>query len=142
MAASTIRTATSLLGAMFKCHYRESPFHLQGNQELRPSIRQLLRAFENIDPPPKRQKAITPRLLRCLARYGSTSRIVERSYDHAVDLIIAAFFFAMHSCEYTKRPKEGLTKRITLGNLTFRDDRKNIIKQKKKNSILKLPTKE
>jgi hypothetical protein len=88
----------------------------------------LLRAFENVDPPPKRQKAITPRLLRCLARYGSTSRIVERSYDHAVDLIIAAFFFAMRSCEYTKTPKEGLTKRITLGNVTFRDDRKNIIK--------------
>jgi hypothetical protein len=128
MAASTIRTATSLLGAMFKCHYRESPFHLQGNQELCPSIQQLLRAFENVDPPPKRQKAITPRLLRCLARYGSTSRIVERSYDHAVDLIIAAFFFAMRSCEYTITPKEGLTKRITLGNVTFRDDRKNIIK--------------
>jgi hypothetical protein len=45
-----------------------------------------------------------------------------------VDLIIAAFFFAMRSCEYTKTPKEGLTKRITLGNVTFRDDRKNIIK--------------
>jgi hypothetical protein len=88
MAASTIRTATSLLGATFKCHYRESPFHLQGNQELRPSIQQLLRAFESVDPPPKQQKAITPRLLRCLAQYGSTSRIVERSYNHAVDLII------------------------------------------------------
>jgi hypothetical protein len=113
---------------MFKCHYRESPFHLQGNQELRPSILQLLRAFENFDPPPKRQKAITPRLLRCLAQYGLTSRIAERSYDHAVDLIIAAFFFAMRSCEYTKTPKEGLTKGITLGNVTFRDDRKSIIK--------------
>jgi hypothetical protein len=87
----------------------------------------LLRAFDNVDPPPKQQKAITPRLLRCLAQYGPTSRIAERSYDHAVD-IIAAFFFAMRSCEYTKAPKEGLTKRITLGNVTFRDDRKNIIK--------------
>jgi hypothetical protein len=53
---------------------------------------------------------------------------VERSYDHAVDLIIAAFFFAMRSCEYTKTPKEGLTKRITLRNVTFRDDQKNIMK--------------
>jgi hypothetical protein len=51
-----------------------------------------------------------------------------------------------------KKTKEGLTKRITLGNVTFRDDQKNIIKhsdpdlenkaKKKKNSILKLPTKE
>jgi hypothetical protein len=59
MAASTIRTSTSLLlGATFKCHYRESPFHLQGNQELCPSIRQLQRAFENVDAPPRRRKAI------------------------------------------------------------------------------------
>jgi hypothetical protein len=43
-------------------------------------------------------------------------------------LIIAAFFFAMRSCEYTKPPKEGLTKRITLGNVTFRDCQKNIMK--------------
>jgi hypothetical protein len=48
-----LRTATSLLGATFQCHYRESPFHLQGNQELRPLTRQLLRALENVDPPPK-----------------------------------------------------------------------------------------
>jgi hypothetical protein len=53
---------------------------------------------------------------------------VERSYNQAVDLIIAAFFFAMCSCEYTENTKEGLTRRITLGNVIFRDDQKNIIK--------------
>jgi hypothetical protein len=76
----------------------------------------LLRAFKNVDPPPRRQKAITPRLLWCLARYASTSTtIVERSYDHSMDLNIAAFFsfffffFETRSCEYSKTPNEGLT---------------------------------
>jgi hypothetical protein len=40
------------------------------------------------------------------------------------DLAKTAFFFAMHSCEYTTPPKERLAKRTTLGNMTFRMTRK------------------
>jgi hypothetical protein len=42
-------------------------------------------------------------------------------YDHAIDLIIMAFFFAMRACEYTLTSAPGKTRRVTLGSVVFRD---------------------
>ena len=39
-----------------------------------------------------------------------------------VDLICAAYFFAMHSCEYTNVDNCGKTKPLTIGNIVFRRD--------------------
>jgi hypothetical protein len=66
MVASTLRQATSELASAFRVNFRESPVHVPGSPHLRPSIRALLRALDNRDPPPQRQKAITPKLLKAM----------------------------------------------------------------------------
>ena len=43
------------------------------------------------------------------------------------DLSIAGYFYAMRSCEFTRTPRPGRTKTITLGGLTFRDRDNNVI---------------
>jgi hypothetical protein len=91
-----------------------------------PSIRALLRAFDNISPPEARQKAITPKLLRRLWRFSADSTRADL-YDHAVDLVIGAFFFAMRPCEFVKTPSRGRTRIARLRCLTFRDQRKKVI---------------
>jgi hypothetical protein len=66
-------------------------------------------------------------LLRRLFQLSHSRKTRANEYDHAADIIIGAFFFAMRSCEYTLAPAPGRTKRVTLGNLIFRDRRKKII---------------
>lgn len=81
-------------------------------------------AFDNADGPVKRQKALTPKFLRKLHLLGATTDIRSNVYDHAVDLIIGAYFYAMRSCEYVKPTKPGKTKMLCLRHLLFRDARK------------------
>ena len=85
---------------------------------LRPSIRELLRAFEVKDPPPDRQKAVTSTLLRDMLELSQGWTTIER---HAAELIVGAFFFAMRACEFCETRKAGRTIPITTGNVTFRD---------------------
>lgn len=66
MVASTLRQTASELAPVFWTNFRESPLHVPGSTHLRPSIRALLRALGNQDPPPNRQKAIAPKLLRAM----------------------------------------------------------------------------
>ena len=89
-------------------------------------MRSLFRAFDNIDPPPNRQKAITPRFLRALHKLGGAG-IRPNTYDHTVDMIIGAFFFAMRSCEYCIPTTPGRTKTLCLRHLVFRDKRMQVI---------------
>jgi hypothetical protein len=87
---------------------------------LHPAIKALFRAFENVDPPPSRQKAITPRLLRKLFEATSHASLQDTAPAVSADIIIGAFFFAMRSCEYAKPPMAGKTKCIDLAGLIFR----------------------
>jgi hypothetical protein len=78
-----------------------------------PSIGALFKAYDNVDPAPKQQKAVTPKLLQKM--YGSSgARTIElRGTAPAVaaDLVIGAFFFAKRGyCEYTTTLKPGKTK--------------------------------
>jgi hypothetical protein len=43
------------------------------------------------------------------------------------DLVVGAFFFAMRSCEYTKTAQPGRTKRVRMGNLTFRTASRRVV---------------
>jgi hypothetical protein len=129
MVASTLRAAAGHLAAAFRSRFKQSPVHIPDGTKLWPTLRALLTAFDNVDPPPSRQKAITPRLLRRLFQLSHRRQIRANEYDHAADIIIGAFFFAMRSCEYTLTPSPGRTKRVTLGSLIFRDLRKQIINQ-------------
>ena len=77
--------------------------------------------------PKKVQKAITPKLLRALAGLASYA-VINNAEDHAVDLVIAAFFFAMRLCEFIHTPTPGQTKMITLGCITFFTADRKVIK--------------
>lgn len=60
------------------------------------------------------QKALTPKLLRVLAKITNDAADVACG-----QLAIGAFFFAMRSCEYMKVSGERRTKLLTLENLRF-----------------------
>lgn len=127
--SSTVRDAASRLAAAFRHHNEPSPVHLANSSLLCPTIRSLLRAFDNNDPPPNRQKAITPRLLRRLYSASGAFNPLLRDCAPAVvaDLLIGAWFFAMRSCEFTHTPTPGRTKIINLAGIIFRDSSRRII---------------
>jgi hypothetical protein len=118
------------LAAVFRSRFQQSPVHIKDGSKLWPrTLGSLLKAFDNVDPPPLRQKAIAPRLLRRLFQLSHNHRLRANEYDHAADIILGAFFFAMRSCEYTLTAVPGKTKCVTLGNLIFRNRRKHVIPQ-------------
>jgi hypothetical protein len=127
--SSTVRDAAGNLAAAFRSHFQRSPVHIEGSTQLLPTIRALLKAFDNADPPPNRQKAITPRLLRkffqLLASGKSNKGLTAQA--HTADLVIGAFFFAMRSCEYTKTATPGRTKRIRMGGIVFRTRSRRVL---------------
>ena len=124
--SSTLRDAISSVASSFRKRGRASPFHLQNRVNdtgsVHPRIRALLRGFEAIDDPPKRQKAVTPALLRDLR--SMVGDFPEGS-KHAADLIIGAYFFAMRACEFCTTRNRGRTKILTCGHVTFRDKDRN-----------------
>ena len=85
-----------------------------------------MQAFENHDPPPDRQKAVSPKLLEDMSQLAKRLSLV---HEHAADLIVGAFFFAMRGCEFclSKRTEVGRTKLLELGDITFRDEDKVVI---------------
>jgi hypothetical protein len=131
MVASTIRAATGNVAAAFWDQLQQSPLHVNGEKAIRPSITSLLKAFENLDPPPKRQKALTPKLLREMYKLSGAGLVVTDNTAQAAcaDLAIMAFFFAMRSCEYTTVCEPGRTKTLDVQHVVFRDSRKRIIPQ-------------
>ena len=74
--------------------------------------------MEHMSPNKKIQKAITLAFLRCMASLGATT-IVDNAEDHAIYLLILAFFFAMRTFEIVKVSTPGRTKLLTLGSITF-----------------------
>jgi hypothetical protein len=86
------------------------------------TTRALFRLFDNIDPEAKRLRAITPKLLRMFHLAGVGIPVTHGSPAAvATDIAIAAFFFAMRSCECTTTPTPCQTKMIDLLGMTFRD---------------------
>jgi hypothetical protein len=84
---------------------KRSRIHVEGSSQLLPAIKALLKAFDKTDPPPDRQKAITPKFLRKLFKFlnTATNKLSEApTLVHVADLVLGAFFFAMRSCEHTK----------------------------------------
>jgi hypothetical protein len=98
--ASTVRSAASSLASSFWHHIQHSPFHVLGSANMQPTLRALLRAYDNSDPAPKCQKAINPKLLRFLYNLTGLATITLCDSAPAVtaDIPIAGFFFAMRSC--------------------------------------------
>jgi hypothetical protein len=66
------------LGCVVSGRFERSPVHLEGSTQLLPTS-SLLRAFDNTDPPPERQKAITPKFLRRFFTFLSPTRKETRT---------------------------------------------------------------
>jgi hypothetical protein len=124
MVASTVRDTVGYLASTFRTNKRGSPFHLQGGtprgDTLAPYVKELLQAFECQDPPPNRQRALTPEMLKDLQLLA---RGMGGTTAHTGDLVEGAFFFAMRGCEFVRVRKRGKTRPLTLGNISFRDER-------------------
>lgn len=95
-------------------------------QDIRVEIKELLRAFAEVDGPKKKQKCVTTELLRDML---ALAHDLSEFHEHNADLIVGAYFFAMRACEYAKTKRKGKTKPLRLGNITFRDRRKRIVAQ-------------
>jgi hypothetical protein len=126
--SSTIKAAAGSVATALRRRFIRSPFHVKGTGKLLPSLTSLFRAYKNVDPPVKVQKAITPRLLKALFRdLVGRRKTTNASNDimcHLADLVLGAFFFAMRACEYSTTPKVGRTRHIDMGGLLFRDRKK------------------
>jgi hypothetical protein len=119
LAGSSVRTAAGHLAGAFRHRFQPSPLHVKDGSQLLSSVTSLLKALDNVDDPPNRQKAITPKFLRYLHRLGSVE-IRECAVDHAVDLLIGGFFFATRPCEIVRTKDPGKTKTLELRDLLFR----------------------
>jgi hypothetical protein len=131
MVAGTLREATSHLATAFRHNLEPSPFHVAGSSQLLPATRSLFKAFANADPAPKRQRAITPKLLRGMYTLAGLEFEVTRDTPAAIatDLAILGLFFAMRSCENTTTPKPGRTKIVDMIGVIFLDSDKREIPQ-------------
>ncbi len=129
LGVGTIHQAASHLAAAFRGHIGESPLHVKGGTHLRPFVRQLLKAFENVDPPTRQQRAVTPQLLRAMFETAEADR--PEAHDNVLsitaELAIVGFSFAMRSCEFTATPNPGRTKIIHLWGIVFRDKEHNVL---------------
>ena len=103
--------------------------HVEGSANLRPFVRQLLKACNNKDPPKKQQRAITPKLLRAMFNLAGGGLELLRDTHQAIiaELAVIGFFYAMRSCELTNTPTEGRTKVIRLRGVKFRNKENDII---------------
>ena len=93
-------------------------------------MKDLLKAFGEDDPPPDRQKALTPEMLKDLQSWAPS---MGEAATHTGDLIEGGFFFAMRGCEFVEVPKRGRTKILILDGLVFRDRGGRVLNHDNKN---------
>ena len=91
---------------------------------MHPKIRAVLQGFGAVDPPPNRQKAVTPALLKDMREIASN---MTEGGRHTASLIIGGYFFAMRACEFCKTGRQGRTRRLTVENVTFRDEASGVV---------------
>jgi hypothetical protein len=119
LAGTTVRTAALHLAAAFRDSFQPSPLHVSDGSRLFSTVAALFKAIDNVDDPPNRQKAITPKFLHYLQRLRS-KQTDPCSIDQAVDLITGGFFFATRPCEIVRTKDPGRTRTLEIRNLHFR----------------------
>jgi hypothetical protein len=122
-------TLQAWLAATFWNNLQPNPLHVQNSSVLHPLIRALFKAFDNADPAPNCQKAITPKFMRQLfVTYGTGIRLLHDTAPAiTTGLVLGAFVFAMRSCEFSQTCLSGRTKCIMLGGLIFQSRTKTIV---------------
>jgi hypothetical protein len=93
---------------------------------VRRATRSLFGAFAHANPAPKRQQAITPRLMRGMCKLAglASPQTHDAPASITADLAILGLFFAMRSCENIATPKPGHTKTVSMNGATFLDSNK------------------
>jgi hypothetical protein len=91
---------------------------------MHPRVRSLIKGFERDDPAPNRQKAVTPALLKDTYKLAQT---MPKWAQHAADLILGGYFFAMRACEFCRTERPGRTRRLTAENVVFRDKESRLV---------------
>ena len=84
-------------------------------------LQRQFRSYANNDRPIKQQAAITGSILRKFHQIATTK--LEKAM---CDLFIGAFFFAMRSCEYLNVSGTRKTKILTVGNIRFFKNKKEL----------------
>ena len=119
------------MATAFRNNPQPRSLHVEGSAQLLPATRSLFKAFENADPASKRQRAITPKLLRDLHTLAGLAfpEIHDTPAAIAADLAIMGLFFAMRLCENTTTLRLGFTKMVGMLGVTVLDNNKREILQ-------------
>jgi hypothetical protein len=112
--SSTVRSNLDLLVQTFRDGRHHNPT-LDIDGSFLTVLSWQLSGFQNLDPPAKRQKAISVNALKRMKTRASNNT------DHAAaDLAMGAFFFACRSCEYSYVTGPRRTKPVRVGDVQFR----------------------
>ena len=68
---------------------------------------------------------MTPALLKDMYQLAQT---MPKWAQHAADLILGGYFFAMRACEFCLTERPGRTRRLTTANVVFRDKDSRLVK--------------
>jgi hypothetical protein len=115
LAKSTVSNTINAVAAAFKDNGQEDP-HKDAERNVSRLLQWQLRSYKKDDPKEKQQKALPVCILRLILSSKSTK------LQHAMgELVAAAHFWAMWSCEYCKVPKaeQQQTKQLCLWNIVF-----------------------
>ena len=122
LAQKSVANTLNFVAATFREHGREDPKKDVDNNVAR-LLRRQLRSYKKDDPKKVEQKALPLCVIRLILSDRSSE--LQRAMG---DLVAAAHFWAMRSCEYLKVPKQDQrqTKLLCLRNIAFIRDGKHI----------------
>lgn len=110
----TIGAAIDSVAKTYREHGRTSPLHGPSGERLL-QVKQFLDGLKNLDPPPKRQKAVPLSMIRAGLTRSSNSPLQQAMSE----LFCGAIFFAMRSCEYLNVQGTRRTKLLRVRNIRF-----------------------
>jgi hypothetical protein len=100
-----------------------APLHNQNGANFHPLIAEMFSGYTNVDSPPERRRAITPKLLRYLFQLTGAGKVTTMDLGVTyimAELAVIGFFWAVRSCENVTPPVPGKTRIIRFRNIMFR----------------------
>lgn len=114
--ANGAAVGSKMVAVPFQANYHPSPIHDPITMRLVFILQRQLKGYTNQDPDEKPQNALTLCILWALIAICGTT------LDKAISqLAVGIFFFAMHSCKYSKvpQPEEHCIKLLVMYNICF-----------------------
>jgi hypothetical protein len=119
--SDSVRVALDCVSQAFKLADRPDP-RLDRDGKFAILLQRQLRGYNSVDPLPKPQVAMTASILR---KFYLTS--ISELDVALCELFIAAFLFAMRSCEYIQVSGPRKTKLLTIKNIRFFKGKKTLL---------------